>query len=77
MKNIIIPKSGVEDGEATIDSWAFSDGDNVVEGDIVAEVSTDKISIEIEAPATGKLHILMPEGAETVMTAVIGTIEED
>jgi pyruvate/2-oxoglutarate dehydrogenase complex dihydrolipoamide acyltransferase (E2) component len=77
MTNVFIPKSGVEEGEAVLETWQRNTGDYVSEGDVLAIVTTDKIEIEIVASASGYLRIIMPEASETRMTAVIGVIEEN
>src|ERR1700687_5435113 len=61
---------------ARLVSWVKREGDRVASGDVVAEVETDKTTVEIEAPCEGMLGaILVPAGTDAVaIGTVIGTI---
>ncbi|OBP77893.1 biotin/lipoyl-containing protein [Mesorhizobium loti] len=75
--DIILPSSGMGIEEATIVRWLKSVGDEVVEGEPVAEVETAKATVEVEAPASGRLAtIVAPEGKTVEINAIIGTIED-
>jgi pyruvate dehydrogenase E1 component beta subunit len=53
--------------EGKIAKWLKSEGDDVAAGDIIAEIETDKATMEVEAVDEGKLgKILVPEGTENV-----------
>jgi pyruvate dehydrogenase E2 component (dihydrolipoamide acetyltransferase) len=52
-KEIIMPKFGFTQEESEILEWLKQDGDKVDKGDPIAVVSTDKISMEVEAPEAG------------------------
>ena len=54
-KEIIMPKFGFTQEESEILEWLSADGDAVEKGDPIAVVSTDKISMEVEAPESGIL----------------------
>lgn len=47
-----------EDSEAVITSWLASDGGDVTEGDVIAELMVEKIQYELVSPATGALKII-------------------
>lgn len=65
-ESIIMPKAGMAMEEGIILKWFIKEGDVVNKGDVVAEVETDKATMEVEADATGTvLKILFPEN-ETV-----------
>lgn len=49
--------------EAAVTNWFFDDGAIVEEGDLVAEVMLAKAAIEVRAPASGQLRILVPVDA--------------
>jgi pyruvate dehydrogenase E2 component (dihydrolipoamide acetyltransferase) len=74
-KAVIMPKFGFTQEVATIVRWLVKDGDLVEQGDPLAEVTTDKINMEVEAPTGGVVTGLKyPEGAEVPVTEVICTI---
>ncbi|RWC18381.1 biotin/lipoyl-containing protein [Mesorhizobium sp.] len=73
--DINLPSSGMGIEEATVIRWLKNIGDQVQEGEIVAEVETAKATVEIEAPASGKLAtIVTPVGTTVDVNAVLGTI---
>lgn len=73
-----MPKLGQSMEAATIVSWHASEGDTVDKGQVIVTVETDKATYELEAPATGPLRILVPEGDEVaveVPIAAVGDVE--
>ena len=62
--------------EGNIAKWIKKVGDEVVSGDIIAEVETDKATMEVEAVDEGKLaSIIFPDGSENVqVNKLIGVI---
>ena len=53
--------------EGTLSKWVKAEGDAVAIGDVLAEVETDKATVEMEAPEEGILgKILVPDGTEGV-----------
>ncbi|WP_018240920.1 biotin/lipoyl-containing protein [Ensifer sp. BR816] len=74
---VIMPSSGMGIEEATVVKWLKNVGDQVNEGEVIAEVETAKATVEVEAPASGTLaSIVADEGATVEVNAVIGMIEE-
>lgn len=64
MHTIIMPKMGDAMEEGTLVRWLKQEGDSVREGEPIAEIATDKATIEIEAPGAGVLRgIRVQEGA--------------
>lgn len=61
------------DGEgATLAAWLVSIGDRVEKGDVIAELETDKATVELESPATGiVLEFVMAEGAEGILPGTL------
>ena len=55
MKDVIMPKFGFTMEEGTVVRWLKKAGDAVIQGEPLVEVTTDKINMEVEAPATGTL----------------------
>jgi pyruvate dehydrogenase E2 component (dihydrolipoamide acetyltransferase) len=69
MREIVMPKSSMTMTEGELTKWLLPDGDAVSEGDVVAEILTDKVEMEVEAPSSGTLSILVGEGS----TVAVGT----
>ena len=65
--------------EGTLAKWLVADGDEVLSGDVIAEIETDKATMEVEAIEDGKIgQILVPAGTQHVkVNAVIATLLED
>ncbi|MEO5604670.1 MAG: biotin/lipoyl-containing protein, partial [Novosphingobium sp.] len=65
--------------EGKLAKWLVKEGDTVKSGDILAEIETDKATMEFEAIDEGTIgKILIPEGSEGVKVGtVIATIEGD
>ncbi|WP_438725695.1 pyruvate dehydrogenase complex dihydrolipoamide acetyltransferase [Parasphingorhabdus sp. DH2-15] len=65
--------------EGTLAKWLLKEGDEVVSGDIMAEIETDKATMEFEAVDEGIIaKILVPEGSENVAVGtVIAILAED
>lgn len=62
---VVMPKLGLTMTEATLVEWHQNDGEAVEKGEVLFTLETAKSTLEIEAPASGVLHILVPAG-ETV-----------
>ncbi|MES2120990.1 MAG: pyruvate dehydrogenase complex E1 component subunit beta [Pseudomonadota bacterium] len=68
--------------EGTLAKWLVKEGDDVKSGDILAEIETDKATMEFEAVDEGKIaKILVPEGSEGVKVgqpiALLAAEDED
>ena len=74
---IIIPKLGLTMTEATLVSWSNGAGEQVAEGQVICLIETDKVSLEMEAPATGLLHPIVEPGRRVAVVELIGYIAED
>lgn len=78
---VIMPKLGLTMEEATIVNWLKEEGAPVINGEAILEIETDKSTVEVEAPASGKLgRLLYPEGSVVpigeIITYVVGPGEE-
>jgi 2-oxoglutarate dehydrogenase E2 component (dihydrolipoamide succinyltransferase) len=73
--DLIVPASGESITSANVASWRRNDGDSVVKGEVLVLIETDKVSNELESPATGRLKILVPEGEEVSIGTAIARIE--
>ncbi len=70
--DIVTPTGGESVTEGTILEWSVKVGDTVKEGDTVVEISTDKVDMELPAPASGTItEILVEEGATVTVGQVI------
>ena len=65
--------------EGTLAKWNVKEGDSVSSGDVIAEIETDKATMEVEAVDEGVIgKILIDEGAENVkVNAPIAVLLED
>jgi 2-oxoglutarate dehydrogenase E1 component len=71
--DIVTPTGGESVTEGTILEWTVKAGDHVKEGDTVVEISTDKVDMELPAPASGTIaEILFGEGETVTVGQVIG-----
>ena len=66
MPEVIMPKMGDAMEEGTLLKWLKSEGEEVSEGDALAEIETDKVTMEIEAEDSGTLAQLMASEGEDV-----------
>src|SRR5438045_8019420 len=75
MKKVEMPKMGDTMEEGKILHWIKKEGDPVKKGEMLAEVETDKVNIEIEAFASGILRkIMVAEGNAAPVGAGIALI---
>lgn len=76
--DLILPKFNMDMESGVLIRWLRSEGDRVSVGDVVAEVSTDKVNMEVEATADGILFDLRYAEGDTVpVTAPIARIASD
>ena len=68
MKKVEMPKMGDTMEEGKILRWIKKEGDPVKKGEMLAEVETDKVNIEIEAFASGTLRSMRQASAPSAMT---------
>jgi len=74
---IKVPSLGESITEATVSKWLKRPGDPVAADEPVAELETDKVTLEISAPAAGTLsEILAGEGANVPVGAILGRIAD-
>ncbi len=64
--DIVTPTGGESVTEGTILEWAVKVGDTVNDGDTVVELSTDKVDMELPAPASGTITEILFEEGDTV-----------
>src|SRR5262244_2620756 len=77
MTEIRVPTLGESITEATIGKWFKKPGDAVVVDEPLVELETDKVTIEVPAPAAGVLSDIAAKDGETVgVGALLGQIKE-
>ena len=69
---IIMPKLGMVMTEGTVSKWTKGAGEKVSQGEVIAEIETEKINYELEATSDGMLHQLVLEGAVVVVNGLMG-----
>ncbi len=77
-KEIIMPKFEMAQEEATIIQWLKQEGDLIEKGEPILEVETDKVNMEVEAPAAGTLGgVRYAEGEVVPVTVVIAYVLDE
>ncbi|MEW6582892.1 MAG: biotin/lipoyl-containing protein, partial [Actinomycetota bacterium] len=70
---VLPPMESVTEG--TVIAWRKAEGDPVAQDEVVVEVTTDKVDIEVPAPAGGRMgRILVPDGETFPITQPLGEI---
>ena len=76
MPEVIMPKMGDAMEEGTLVKWLKSEGDEVSEGDAIAEIETDKVTLELEAENAGTLaQLIADEGQDIPVGGAIAFIQ--
>lgn len=73
---MVMPKMGMTMEEGTIMEWKKREGEFVEKGEIILEIMTNKVNIEVEAPASGYLKILREVDEVVPVGEVIALVEE-
>jgi pyruvate dehydrogenase E2 component (dihydrolipoamide acetyltransferase) len=74
---VVMPQAGQDLDTGTVTQWLKAEGDAVTRGEALVVVETEKISLEMESPATGVLlRILVSDGSQTPILSTIGIIGE-
>ena len=71
---VIVPKLGMSTEPITLVEWKAKEGDRVEQGSVVLVVETEKIRHDVEAEASGFLHILVEAGKEAPIGSAAGLI---
>ena len=78
---LVMPVLGVEIDEGQMRTWVKSEGDAVTMGEVIAIISTPKLDMELECPATGVLKTILVDEDEIAAVgetlAIIETDEDD
>lgn len=68
--DIPLPRIDGAQSEIVVAAWLKQPGDFVRAGEIVAEVSTDKVNVEIASPVTGVLEAILAGEGVTVVEGI-------
>ena len=79
-ETITMPKLGFDMQEGTLVRWVRNEGETVNKGDVLAEIETDKATVEVESSASGVVRkLLVDQGAVVPIgapIAIVGTADE-
>jgi len=79
-ETISMPKLGFDMAEGTLVRWVKNEGENVNKGDVLAEIETDKATVEVESSASGVVRKLLVEEGSVVPIgepiAIVGSADE-
>jgi len=76
--DVLVPSLGESVSEATVASWYKAAGDTVSQDELLCELETDKVSVEVPSPASGTLAEILVEAGSTVEPgARIGVVSAD
>jgi pyruvate dehydrogenase E2 component (dihydrolipoyllysine-residue acetyltransferase) len=74
--NVLMPQLGETVTEGTVASWKKKVGDKVAVDEIILDIETDKVSMEIPSPGDGFItQILVPEGTTVAVGTVLAVVE--
>jgi len=73
--DVMVPSLGESVSEATVSTWFKKVGDTVAQDEMLCELETDKVSVEVPSPAAGVLaEIVAPEGTTVDASAKLAVI---
>jgi pyruvate dehydrogenase E2 component (dihydrolipoamide acetyltransferase) len=74
---VIMPQAGQDLETGMVRQWLKAEGDPVAKGEPIVQIETEKVSLEVEAPAACVLlKLVVPDDTETAIFSVIGVIGE-
>ncbi|MFQ6081255.1 MAG: dihydrolipoamide acetyltransferase family protein [Candidatus Bathyarchaeia archaeon] len=77
MRTIIMPRLDLDMERGTVLEWLKKKGDEVKQGEPIVEIMSEKVTYEVESPASGVLYeVLVPPDTEVPIGQVIGVIME-
>ena len=77
MTDVMVPALGESVSEATVSTWFKKVGDSVKQDEMLCELETDKVSVEVPSPVSGVLtEILAPEGTTVDAKARLAIVAE-
>jgi len=77
MTDVMVPSLGESVSEATVSTWFKKVGDAVKQDEMLCELETDKVSVEVPSPVNGVLvEIIAPEGTTVAASARLAVVSE-
>jgi len=76
MAEVRLPKWGLSMREATVVRWHRQAGDQVLQGEPLADLVTDKVDVTLESPQGGVLSKILVEADETVPVGTVLAVIE-
>jgi 2-oxoglutarate dehydrogenase E2 component (dihydrolipoamide succinyltransferase) len=77
MTDVMVPALGESVSEATVSTWFKKPGDAVKQDEMLCELETDKVSVEVPSPVAGVLaEIIAPEGTTVAANARLAIVTE-
>ena len=74
-ETITMPKLGFDMQEGTLVRWVRNEGESINKGDVLAEIETDKATVEVESSASGVVRrLLVDQGAVVPIGAAIAIV---
>jgi pyruvate dehydrogenase E2 component (dihydrolipoamide acetyltransferase) len=79
-ETISMPKLGFDMREGVLVRWVKNEGESINKGDVLAEIETDKATVEVESSASGVVRRLLASQGDSVPVgaaiAIVGTADE-
>ena len=79
-ETISMPKLGFDMREGVLVRWVKNEGETITKGDVLAEIETDKATVEVESSASGVVRRLLASQGDSVPVgapiAIVGTADE-
>jgi len=76
--SVRMPNLGAEASAGVVVAWLRAVGDTVASGEILAEIETEKATVELESPVAGRIsEILQPVGTEVPSGEILIVIVSD
>ena len=69
---IVMPRLGDFMTEGQVGKWAKSPGEQVKQGEVIAEIESEKLNYDLEAASDGVLHTIVSEGDTVPVDGVMG-----
>jgi|TARA_B100001113_G_scaffold66352_1_gene51004 pyruvate/2-oxoglutarate dehydrogenase complex dihydrolipoamide acyltransferase (E2) component len=77
-EKIILPAMSDQMTEAELLKWNIAEGSDIKKGDIIAEISTDKVDMDLDSPFTGKVtNLLVEEGSVINVGETLAEVETE